>query len=176
MSNSGNGNGHVPSRIVELLISNINALTKEIQQLPSALHTDMSNELSQMTKLLDSINKKINTPPRSEELADSIDKVQKSLEEHQAITEEQLIKHGIVRLQQLMKSFRVVIITVCSVFSAAVLLTGLFIGYSNDNLAEELKKEDPVVEVVPDGMKSELDELRDMIERHLEECVDDETP
>lgn len=170
VSNSSNGNGHVPSRIVELLISNINALTKEIQQLPGALHADMSNEISQMTKLLESIEKKLNTPPRNEELSDSIGRVQTALDAHQAITEEKLIQDGIVKLQNLMKNFRIIIVTVCTVFSAAVILTGLFIDYSNDNLAKELKKDDPVVEVVPDDMKGELNELRDMIERHLEEC------
>lgn len=170
MVSNSNGNGHVPSRIVELLISNINALTKEIQQLPGALHTDMSNELSQMTKLLESINKKLNTPPRNEELSDSIDKVQKALDSHQAITEEQLIKQGIVKLQGLMKNLRTVIITVCAVFSAAVLLTGLFIDYSNDNLAKELKRDDSVVEVVPDNLNKELQDLREMVERHLNEC------
>lgn len=175
MVSSDNGNGHVPSRIVELLISNINALTKEIQQLPSALHTDMSNELSQMTKLLESIERKLNTPPRNEELSDSIDKVYKSLDAHQAITEEQIIRKGIVKLQELMKNLRTVIVTVCTVFSIAVLLTGVFINYSNDNLAEELKKSNPVVEVVPDELGKELEELRGMVEEHLKE-VEDEIP
>lgn len=177
VSNGSNGNGHVPGKIVELLITNIDALTKEIQRIPGILHSDVSNELTQLNNIVSDINKKINTPPRNEELRDSIDKVQRSLEEHQAVTEEQIIRQGITKLQGLMKSLRTIIITVCSVFSAAVILTGFFIDYSNDSLIEKLKEDTSVVEVVPEKLQEELQDLREMVEKHLEDrCEEDENP
>ena len=72
MSN-GQNEGQVPTRIVELLIANISELSKQVQSMPNQVATDISPDLDKILVVADTVLRKLNTPPRIEELDKKLD-------------------------------------------------------------------------------------------------------
>lgn len=72
MSN-GQNEGQVPTRIVELLIANISELSKQVQSMPNQVATDISPDLDKILVVTDTVLRKLNTPPRIEELDKKLD-------------------------------------------------------------------------------------------------------
>lgn len=69
---NGNG-GHVPTKIVELLISNITELTKQVQRMPGEISEEIAHELERITTATTTVINKLTTPPRNEELDKKLD-------------------------------------------------------------------------------------------------------
>jgi hypothetical protein len=73
MSDIHNSDGQVPQKIVELLISNINELSKQVQSMPIQVAADISADIERLTVATTTVINKLNTPPRNEELNEKLD-------------------------------------------------------------------------------------------------------
>jgi len=129
MSN-GNGNG-VPSKIVELIISNINELTKQVQSAPDKIADDISRDLENVNRSISDVYTKVTTPPRNEELAEKLDNIKIDTSD---------IKEKIDTLNRTAKWLFTSIWVVTIVLSIAFFVASFYVTYSNNDLVEKLKE------------------------------------
>lgn len=155
-----NGNGHVPTRIVELLITNINELSKHVQHMPPMVSKELA---PQIDKLEDSCNKiitKLNTPPRNEELKDSLTSIDDKVSQHNMDVDNKLIK----KISNMTLTVKVAM----AVLSIAILLSGAFVSWSQRGIDNEqeiyIKKQ---IEQIRSENKAQIEEIKRMIrEKH----------
>ena len=134
-----NGNG-VPSRIVELIISNIkaiaaviNELTKEVQRAPEKIFDGISRDLENLNQSICKIDTKVNTPPRNEELAEKLDLI---------IGKTDVVCELNKTIKWLFRSIWLVTIIISIVIGVASYVT----HFSNKDLINQLKSENIKIE------------------------------
>ncbi len=142
-------NDRVPTKIVELLIANINELSKQVQRMPEKSAKDVEILTKAITKIID----KLNTPPRHEELDEKLDgieiKIDKNDEDLNEKIDEKIIEKGLNEIKEsindnLIIKIKWMIRSVWIVFSLIAFtffIASLFIDYSNKSVIEEFKKE-----------------------------------
>jgi len=127
-----NGNG-VPTKIVELIISNVNELTKQIQSAPDKIASDISRNLENVNQSVSNIYTKVTTPPRNEELAEKLDLI---------IGKTDVICELNKTIKWLFRSIWLVTIIISIVIGVASYVT----HFSNKDLINQLKSENIKIE------------------------------
>ncbi len=137
MNESGNS---VPIRIVELLISNMNELTKQVQSMPNQIISDISIDLERLTVATTAIINKISTPPRNEEIDKKLDATLECLND-------EVINNGLTALKTLINdsvvapvrrmTFSVWIVT--GFVGIAMLISSIIVNINNKDIVKEIK-------------------------------------
>ena len=171
---NGNG-GQVPTRIVELLISNINELTKQVQSVPNKVSEEVARDLEKLVVAVTTVINNINTPPRNEEIDKKLDTALNKVDDgHGGISSEiqalsELVQEQLIdKLKWMIRSVWLVV----GFFSLAVLIASIFMSYQNKDFIKDLKKSVAVEATVENTEDLNTNTRIEAIEKALKEHTD----
>jgi len=190
-----NNEGQVPTRIVELLISNINELSKQVQAMPGQVATDIAADIERLTIATTTIITKLNTPPRNEELNEKLDitieridtnvvnnginDIKRTLKDEligQVVKEElinKLIKTELIsKIRWMTRS----VWLVTGFLAIAMLIASIIVTINNKDIVSDLKKETAVTEKVPKYIDERFEKMEKLLKEHVEDYQKTKVP
>jgi len=175
---STNGNGHVPTRIVELLITNLNELSKHVQELPSASAKELRPYINRVESISEKILDNLQTPPRNNELLLELEELNADLKAHSRMTNEKVLgADGIQGLKNVIKSgvaeelkrTRFAIKVGLSIFAIVMIVASVFMKISNQDLVDKMLEAKNSGSFVLQTDKTRLDRIEKLLEKHLKD-------
>jgi hypothetical protein len=195
MSAIQNTEGQVPQKIVELLISNINELAKQVQIMPSQVATDISADIERLTVATTTVVSKLSTPPRNEELSEKLDitieridtdvirngldEIKKTLRDdlmNQLIREELINKLIKTELIGKVKWMTRSVWLVTGFLAVAMLIASIIVMINNKDIVADIKKEIVIAEKLPKTIDDRFKEVEKLLKEHMVDYQKDRIP